>query len=275
MAIGETFAPVSPVIDDLKRGFMPMTQYCSGWGALVGVSAALLAREGFTGISSTIDFSLSGLPDFGKSFEIKNVYFKPYPSCRWTHPSIEGTMELMAKHRGLNKDVIKKISINIFSNGVHLREKRPQTMESAQYSLPFVIGAVIVDGMITPDQFKKERLSDPNILRVADRVEVIHSRDLDEYFPKDIPSEIEIETVSGESHKIRVIKPKGDPKNPMTREEFEGKFRKLTLISISPEASEKLIDRIKNLDKLAHVNELMDIPLHLPLSEGRGENGGG
>ncbi len=266
MAIGETFAPVSPVIDDLKRGFMPMTQYCSGWGALVGVSAALLAQEGFTGISSTIDFSLSGLPDFGESFEIKNVYFKPYPSCRWTHPSIEGTMALMAEHRELNKDVIKKISINIFSNGAHLREKRPQTMESVQYSLPFLIGAVIVDGVITPDQIKKERLSDPNILKVADRVEVIHRRELDEYFPKDIPSEIEIETVSGELYKNSVIKPKGDPKNPMSREEFEGKFRKLASRSISPEASEKLIERIKNLEELVDVNEIMDIPVHPPLS---------
>lgn len=260
MAIGETFAPVSPVTDDLKRGFMPMTQYCSGWGALVGVSAALLAQEGFTGISSTIDFSLSTLPDFGESFEINNVYFKPYPSCRWTHPSIEGTMELMAKHRELNQDVIKKISIHIFSNGAHLREKRPQTMESAQYSLPFVIGAAIVDRVITPDQMKNERLFDPNILRVADRVEVIHRRELDEYFPKDIPSEIEIETVSGEVYKKSVIKPKGDSKNPMSQEEFLGKFRKLASISISPEASEKLIERIKHLEKQAHVNEVMDVP---------------
>ena len=266
MAIGATFAPVAPVVDDLTRGFMPMTKFCSGWGSLAGLSGALLALEGFTGISSTIDFSLSALPDFGESFEIKNVYFKPYPSCRWTHPSIEGTMELMAKHRELNKDVIKKISIDIFSNGAHLREKRPQTMESVQYSLPFLIGAVIVDGVITPDQIKKERLSDPNILKVADRVEVIHRRELDEYFPKDIPSEIEIETVSGELYRNRVIKPKGDPKNPMSREEFEGKFRKLALRCISMEASEKLIERIENLDKLAYVNELMDIPLHPPLS---------
>jgi len=259
MAIGETFAPVSPIIDDLKRGFMPMTQFCSGWGALVGVSAALLAQEGFTGITSTIDFSMSFLPKFGESFEIKNIYFKPYPSCRWTHPSIEGTLELMKKHKELRKDTIKKISIRIFSVGSHLGEKRPQTMESAQYSLPFIIGATIADGVLIPEQFTEKRLTDPDILGIADKVELIHSPELDSYFPKAIPSEIEIETTSGKSYTTRVTTPKGDATNPMSTAEFLDKFRKLASRKINSKNSEKVIEIVRYLDKLAHVNELFDI----------------
>jgi len=259
MAIGQTFAPVSPIIDDLKRGFMPMTQYCSGWGALVGVNATLLAQEGFTGITSTIDFSMSSLPEFGETFEIKNTYFKPYPSCRWTHPSIEGALELMQKHKELRKDTIKKISVRIFSIGSHLGEKRPQTMESAQYSLPFVIGAIIADGELIPEQFTEKGLSNPDILGIADKVELIHSPELDRYFPKAIPSEIEIETTSRESYTTRVMTPKGDATNPMSAEELLNKFRKLASRQIDSKISEKVIEVIRNLDKLARVNELFDL----------------
>ena len=273
MAIGETFAPVSPIIDDLKRGFMPMTQYCSGWGALVGVSAALLAQEGFTGITSTIDFSMSSLPKFGESFEIKNTYFKPYPSCRWTHPSIEGTLELMKKHKELRKDTIKKISIRIFSIGSHLGEKRPRTMESAQYSLPFVTGAIITDGELIPEQFTEKGLTDPDILGIADKVELIYSPELDSYFPKAIPSEIEIETTSGESYTTKVMTPKGDSTNPMSTEEFLNKFRKLASRQIDSKTSEKVIEVVRNLDQLARVNELFNIFQGSPWKDVGSKNG--
>ncbi len=259
MAIGETFAPVSPIIDDLKRGYMPMTQFCSGWGALVGISAAFLAQEGFTGITSTIDFSKSLLPKFGESFEIKNTYFKPYPSCRWTHPSIEGTLELMKKHKELRKNTIKKISVRIFSIGSHLGEKRPQTMESAQYSLPFVIGATIADGVLIPEHFTENRLTDPDILEIADKVELIHSPELDSYLPKAIPSEIEIVTTSGKSYTTRIMTPRGDSTNPMSAEELLDKFRKLASKKINSKNSEKVIEVVRNLDKLAHVDGLFDI----------------
>ncbi len=264
MAIAETFAPVSPIIDDLKIGIMPMTQYCSGWGALVGVSAAFLAQEGFTGITSTIDFTKSSVPMFGESFEIKNIYFKPFPSCRWTHPAIEGVMELMRKYEEINRKTIDRIAIKIFSIGSHLGEKRPKTMESAQYSLPFVIGAIIAYGELIPDHFTEEGLNDPEILRIADKVDLIYSPELDSFFPKSIPSEIEVKTINGKVYSTRVNTPKGDPANPLSPEEMLNKFRKLALKRIDSRASEKIITTVKNLDDLPSVEELFTIFSNLP-----------
>jgi len=256
LAISATFTPIAPVIDDLKRGFMPMSKFCSGWAGMVGICGTLLAKEGFTGISSTIDFSWSELPNFGESYEIKNTYFKPYPSCRWTHPALEGMMDLMKTHPDLGKDTIRRISVKIFSHGSHLGWKQPQTMESAQYSIPFLIGAVVTDGVLTPGQLTEDRLKDPDILRVSDRVQVLHSPELDQYFPKAIPSEIEIETISGKCYRTKVITPKGDPKNPMGAEEFTDKFRKLAIRSIRSRTAEKLIEDIRRLDQLETITEL-------------------
>ena len=217
LAISATFAPVAPVLDDLeKRGFIPMTKFSSGWGAIVGICSAPLAKWGFTGVSSAIDFSLSSLPDYGESFEIKNVYFKPYTSCRYTHPAIEGTIQLMNKHNDLKRDTIKRISIKTFLKAYRLREPRPQTMESAQYSIPFLVGAAVIDGEVSPDQITEGRLSDPDILSIADKVEVIHDSEFDSYFPKMTVSEIEIKTTSGRCYRTKITRPRCEPQNPMS-----------------------------------------------------------
>ncbi len=260
LAISTTFAPVSPVTDELeKRQFMPMTKFSSGWGAVVGVCSTLLAKQGFTGISSAIDFSSSSLPDFGESFEIKNVYFKPYTACRYTHPAIEGTIQLMKEHSDLKRDTIERISIKTFSNAYRLRGSRPQTMESAQYSIPFLVGAAVIDGKVGPDQIAEERLSDPDILSIADRVEVIHDSELDNYFPKMTVSKIEIKSISGKCYQTKITRPKGEPQNPMSDKELADKFKRLATRSISLETSERVIEAVKMLEKLSNLNQLTNI----------------
>jgi 2-methylcitrate dehydratase PrpD len=257
IAISGTYAPIAPVLDDLKKGFMPMTKYSSGWGALVGLFSAFLANEGFTGISSTIDFSSSSLPSFGEFFEIQNVYFKPFPCCRWTHPAIEGVLELMNRHKDyLKKESIKKISIKIFSNGSHLCNPYPQTMESAQYSIPFLVGVAVLHGKVTPDQIVEERLSDHDVLSIAKKVEIIHDPRLDEYFPRTIPTIIQIENTSGRSYETKVTTPKGDPKNPMTTTELVDKFRSLSSKSVDSKTAEEIIKNVNSVDKMSTISEL-------------------
>jgi len=260
LAISATFTPVALCVEDLiNMGFMPMSKFSSGWGGVVGLCSALLGRDGFTGISSTVDFSKSSLPAFGEFFETKNVYFKPYTCCRWTHPAVEGTLSLLREYGDLNKDTIRGIRIKIFSKGSHLRERRPQTMESAQYSIPFLLGAAIIDGELGPDQVAEGRLSDQEILRIADKVEVVHSQELDPYFPKQLPTEIEIETTSGSCYRTRVTTPKGDPKNPMSDAEFAEKFHRLARMSVDVRTSEALYGKLRALDRLDNVLDLTQV----------------
>ena len=260
LAISATFSPVSPVTDDLRtNGVIPMSKFCSGWGAEVGICSALLAKRGFTGVSSAIDFSSSLLPNYGKSFEINNVYFKPFTACRWTHPAIEATFQLLNEHRELKKESIAKITVGTFLEATHLNQPHPQTMESAQYSIPFLIGAAVIDGKIGLEQITQNRLSDPNILAVADKVKVLHKPEIDKDFPKLAPAEIEIETFSGKSYTTRVDIPKGDPTNPMNDEELTDKFKNLATRSISMASSERVIEVICQIEKLSSITELIDV----------------
>ena len=58
----------------------------SGWGAHAGVTAALLARAGFTGAPAVTverDDATPCWDDLGSRWRIREQYFKAYPVCRW------------------------------------------------------------------------------------------------------------------------------------------------------------------------------------------------
>ena len=73
----------------------------SGWGAMTGVVAACLAREGFTGAPAVTveDESVAALwGDIGERWRIREQYFKAYPVCRWAQPAMEAAAQLRRDH---------------------------------------------------------------------------------------------------------------------------------------------------------------------------------
>ncbi len=63
----------------------------SGWGAMAGVSAAFLARDGFTGAPAVTmeDVGQRGVwSDLGTRWRILEQYVEPYPVCRWAKPAV-------------------------------------------------------------------------------------------------------------------------------------------------------------------------------------------
>ena len=53
---------------------------------------------------------------------------------------------------------------------------------------------------------------------------MIHDRELDALWPKATPAGVEIEVASGERFSECVLLPKGEPENPLTKQETERKF---------------------------------------------------
>jgi len=83
--------------------------------------------------------------------------------------------------------------------------------------------------------------------------------EFDDFFPRQIPTEIEIETTSGRRYRTEVVTPKGDPQNPMSATELIDKFRSLATRSIDSRASEKLVEKVGMLDRVDNVLELSHV----------------
>ena len=259
LGISATFGPMAPLLDKPTVKPLPMTKESIGWGAMVGVVAGMLAQEGFTGPDTALENVEGKIGILGEDYTIKQVTFKPYPSCRWTHSAIDAVLELRQRYgEEMTFENIDKIRVYLFKKALHINHPSPPTVESAQYSIPFTIGAAIADGEVWLDQISEERIKDPLILSLAKKVEMIHKPEFDQAFPAR-PAEVEIITHSGKVLRKQVDFPKGDLNNPMDQQQMEEKFLRLAAESIPPKVAVKTLEAIKQIEEMENVAHFIEI----------------
>ena len=236
----------------------------SGWGAMTGVSAAMLARAGFTGAPAlTVDAQdvAEIWADLGDRWRIGEQFFKPWAVCRWAQPAIAGALAVQREH-GLVIDAIERIEVITFHQATRLASRRPETTEEAQYSLPFPVAAALAHGRLGFDQLNGAGLRDPAVLRLADRVVLVDDPALSARFPAERIARVRIET-AGEIHDSGETSAPWDAAAPPTDDELLDKFRWLASEALSPARSAELTDVIWNCAELpdaARINVLLAPP---------------
>ena len=232
----------------------------SGWGAMAGVSAALLAAAGFTGAPAvTADASALGKQwnDLGERWEILSQYFKPHAVCRWAQPAVEGAVLLQRRH-DLRHDEITAIHIDTFHEATRLTNRAPTSTEEAQYSLSFPVAAVLVHGEMGAAALMGAALSDPRVLRLAASVKVVQSREFDREFPARRLANVTIETTDGRRLEVHRVEPRWDGASPPADEELIAKFRGLTA-SLPLDQSQSIEKTVLNLAELPDARVLADL----------------
>jgi 2-methylcitrate dehydratase len=119
----------------------------------------------------------------------------------------------------------------------------------------------LVDGMVTPLQFKEERVRDKSLVPIMDKVKVVANDEFEALFPKFQPSRVTITTNNGKQYSTRVDVPKGDPRDPMTEDEIAVKFTALGGDVIGKEQCGKLRHCIMNLENAENVDEFLELTI--------------
>jgi len=135
---------------------------------------------------------------------------------------------------------------------------RPTDIWKAQYSIPFAIGAALVDGEVGPKQMAENRLNDKEILNQADKVEIVPDAEVSALFPGTRAAKIEVETKEGNKFQTFIRSTKGNPENPNTEEELKEKFMKLVMEVIGTRRAEDLYSCLDKVEDLKNVDELID-----------------
>nr|WP_298099256.1 MmgE/PrpD family protein [uncultured Shinella sp.] len=239
-----------------------------------GVLSALLTRKGVNGGGRNslegehgfFDLFFRGKYDpsyvdvkMGDRYEGTSISIKPYPSCRQTHPFIDATRLLIAKH-GITPADISKVIVNVGSLGMHLckpeaSRKRPTLTSDAKFSVPFSVAACLVEGNITLASFSEANLNNTAVLALTDKTECVFDEEICRSIGVE-PAIVTIETKSGAIYSERVNHALGSPENPVSEEALIAKFRDCAAYSKKPLSGET-VDRI--IELCLHLEELDDI----------------
>ncbi len=248
LGIAEYHGPRSQMMREIANP--TMLHDGSGWGALVGLSAAILAERGFTGapaITVEEDRVADHWSDLGSFWQIEHQYVKPYPICRWAHAAIDGTRKLMLDHQ-LTHQQIKSIHINSFREAACLFADMPQTTSQAQYSLPFAVAAYAVNNQIGVAQISGAGLLDPTVADVVARIHVQEKERHSVRFPQGRWADVQIETTDGRVLASGDIHARGGPEAPMQTQEVVDKFMQFSEPVLGRSRSEQVRDAILGLD---------------------------
>ncbi len=258
------------------------------WATRMGVESAMLAARGYSGPEHIIDgkeglahvfghsfvngkqcsFDLATLTDDLPScpscdYRITHCGMKSFPIEALSHAPLTAMMKC-AQENSVKADDVAEIKVEVIARAADIlgdpSKYRPTGKETADHSLPYSLAVGLVDGMVTPLQFKQERIDDQSLIPVMDKVKVVANEEFEKLFPEFQPSQVTLTLNDGRAFTKRVDVPKGDPRDPMTPEEIKIKFDALGAGIIGQskcDAAGKLIMQIENEQKLDRLFEVL------------------
>lgn len=231
----------------------------SGWGAMAGVSAALLATDGFTGAPAlTVEEGRVAeiWSDLGHRWYLQEQYFKPHPVCRWAQPAVEAALALQAEH-GFTAREVSSIEIHSFHEALRLGTDHPQTTEQAQYGLGFPVAAAIANGHLGPAQVKSEALVDPVVLSLTDKISLVESDAYNDAFPSRRYAHVRVALHDGSSFESSRTEPRGDPEAHLSTPEMIEKFHIYSDPVVGRERSSQIRQAVDALSGPDSMSELL------------------
>jgi 2-methylcitrate dehydratase len=131
------------------------------------------------------------------------------------------------------------------------REKwRPKTKETADHSLPYMVGMALLRGKVDNSTYSDRNLADPEILALLTRIRVVEDLGFTELYPaKGVANRVTIKEAGGREITAQVVVPRGHPLNPMTKAEIEAKFTHLTRRRLGERRVREALSRLWNLEK--------------------------
>jgi 2-methylcitrate dehydratase len=240
------------------------------------VFASWLAKHGMTGPSDIFEgkmgfmkqvsgeFTLGALGgEQGHPFLINETYIKYFPVEYHAQSAVWAALALRDQ---LNGDLsqVEAVEIDTFEAsysiiGSEPEKWTPKSRETADHSLPYIVGVTLVDGHVDLNSFEESRYTDPELLQFVSRITVRHDLALDADYPAGIPNRITLRLREGRVLTEQNTFPRGHARNPMSDEEVEAKFRRLTEWALSPARQDEVLRFLWNLEAQASLQPLMEL----------------
>jgi 2-methylcitrate dehydratase PrpD len=230
--------------------------------ARAGIEAAQLACLGLSGPplndnrKMSTRYSSAGL---GSQYEIMNLYFKPYPTCRVTHGAIDIILDLRVEH-GIRPDDVRRVTVRQPMQAMYVDGKiNPDTYyKTCQINMQYPVACAILDGKVCLEHFTRERIRDPKVQSLAQKIDVLADESLDAAWvcaPR--PAAVEIEMQDGTVYSKSVKGSRGEGDQPLTDRDLEEKFIACATPIMTSRRIDETVQAVWTLDRMETITPLL------------------
>ncbi|MGI9311486.1 MAG: MmgE/PrpD family protein [bacterium] len=210
----------------------------AAYGARHGLTAATRILEGERGMAAGMlgpgadgdaRCDADKITDrLGERWALLETSLKYHACCRHTHPAADALLEIRRAH-AFDSSSITRITARVYQAAADVlgAVERPRSIHQSKFSMGFVLALIARHGKAGVGEFTETALADGELMRLHDAVEMVVDADIEARYPRRWSAEVEVECADGAKWRHRVDSPKGDPENPLRRDQIEDKFRAL------------------------------------------------
>ena len=257
-----------------RIGELSMWKGCATAAAVrTGSFAAELAAEGMTGPEDPFE-GRDGLwqhlgiepPKWGsfgggeEPFRITATTFKAYPAVVHTQGPVGLVLELRPR---LSVKDIASVHVATYGEAVRRTASEPQkwdpeTRETADHSMPYLIAAAFADGAVTPASFAPSRIKDPALRPLIKKLTVVEEPEFTRRYPAESCSRVDVTLADGQRLTAETRHPRGNYRNPLTDAEVEAKFRGLAEHALGKDRCDRVLSEVWKVDQAATLDPLLE-----------------
>jgi 2-methylcitrate dehydratase len=270
----------------------PLSQWkglASAQSALGAMNTLFLARRGVEGPLQVIEGPMGIDHLLGMKIDIdwdKQGYegvtestIKKYNSMIHTQSAVHCMVEISRQDR-LDPNKIVSIELEVFQlafdfagGGLYGVDKVIRTKEQADHNLAYLLSVALIDGDVTPAQFKPERIAKPDVQALLKKVSIRPNTEFTAQYPQKMPAKITIRLRDGTVVEHQVQDYPGLASHPFTWEDSVEKFDALVVGRVDAALSREIKEAVLSLESI-QARDLVKL-LSYAKTPTRGTNDGG
>lgn len=233
-----------------------------GWGALAGITAAHLARNGFVaptrpyegkfGLFDSHLHDTSAKPErmldgLGEHWQLLATAIKPYPVCHFIHGCLEAALEL---HGRLPRSEVSQVvawlakeTLPIVAEPAQAKQ-RAATEYEAKFSAQYVVAKALLYGRFGLAELTPAALSDPATKELA--AKVVCRVDPETRFPTYYSGGVTVVLRDGRELRHHVPVNKGAGARALRAEDIQTKFLDNATLRLGEERARRALEAILN-----------------------------
>ncbi|MFD1039343.1 MmgE/PrpD family protein [Virgibacillus byunsanensis] len=258
--------PLATTWEAAEKGITARNLY-TGLGSFIAYETLKLQSYGFRSSSHVVEDVWKNIMaegfDGSKLFEdlfspplIEKNYFKFYPSCRFTHASIDAMKNLISEYDFSLED-IDRVEVKTYGLAARCRSSKPKTPLEAKFSIPFMLSAILHEkNLYTTNE--ESVLFDPAIQELSSKIIVNEDEELNKLLPKKRAAQVAVIFKNNHTIKNIVYTAKGEYDQPLEEDQLIEKYNAMLGKYYSKSLLKTLKDNVFHIEICEDMNEFFN-----------------